>query len=138
MLWFVIAAGLSFYAYVRFDEWKNPRSKGKFEDYPKVKLQEKSSEVARPRQGSSTQESVDSGVLYLVTHSGFNSAKIGISSNSSQSSRLQDHTEHGWKIEGLWVFERLKSAEQIEGAVIAWWRNSLSLKPSCNRLTGIY
>jgi hypothetical protein len=31
------------------------------------------------------------------------------------------------------VFDRLRNAEQVEGAVIAWWRNTLSLPSSCKQ-----
>jgi hypothetical protein len=131
MIWFLLFCGLVWFGLVKYAEWKNPRLIGRFEHRPKVSLQEESTTVARPKQGSSRGETADSGVLYLVSHDGFNSVKIGISSNSSKGDRLQDHTQYGWKVDGLWVFDRLRNAEQVEGAVIAWWRNTLSLPPSC-------
>jgi hypothetical protein len=131
MILFLLFCAVVWFVGANYSDWVNPRSKGRSEHRPSVKLQEKSSSVARPKQGSSKGESADSGVLYLISHSGFNSAKIGISSNSSKGDRLQDHTQYGWKIDGLWVFDRLRNAEQVEGAVIAWWRNTLSHPPSC-------
>ncbi len=131
MIWFLLSCGLIWLGFVKYSDWKSPTSKGRNENRPKVALQEKGSSVARPKQGSSRGESLDSGLLYLISHNEFNSAKIGISSNSSKGDRLQNHTQYGWKVEGLWVFDRLRNAEQVEGAVIAWWRNTLELQPSC-------
>jgi hypothetical protein len=131
VIWFLLFCGLAWIGFTKYLQWKNPGIIGRREHRPMVSLQEKSSSVARPKQGSSKGETADSGVLYLVSHVDFNSAKIGISSNSSKGDRLQDHTQYGWKVDGLWVFDRLRNAEQVEGAVIAWWRNTLSLPPSC-------
>jgi hypothetical protein len=131
MIWFLLICGLIWFGFTKYSQWKNPSLIGRVEHRPKVALQELGSSVARPKQGSSRGETAESGVLYLVSHDGFNSAKIGISSNSSKGDRLQDHTQYGWKVDGLWVFDRLRNAEQVEGAVIAWWRNTLSLPPSC-------
>lgn len=133
MIWFLLICGLIWFGFTKYSQWKNPSLIGRGEHRPKVSLQKEGSSVARPKQGSSRGETADSGLLYLISHVGFNSAKIGISSNSSKGDRLQDHTQYGWKVEGLWVFDRLRNAEQVEGAVIAWWRNTLSLPSSCKQ-----
>lgn len=133
MIWFLLFCGLAWFGFTKYSQRTNPSALGRAEHRPKVSLQEQGSTVTRPKQGSSTGETADSGVLYLISHVGFNSAKIGISSNFSKGDRLQDHTQYGWKVDGLWVFDRLRNAEQVEGAVIAWWRNTLSLPSSCKQ-----
>ncbi len=126
LIFFVVLFGQPFYA-----EWRNPSSKGRSRYRPKTILQEIGEKFVQPKQGSSVEETGESGLVYLVSHSKFNSVKIGISSNSAKGNRLQDHTQYGWKVESLWSFDRLRNAEQVEGAVIAWWRNVLSLPSSC-------
>jgi len=114
-------------ASIALSQWRDPHSRGSSEYKPTVALQRKPRKAANPRQGSTRTTKSGAGYLYLISHPARRSLKVGISSSSSRSDRLADHQKYGWKVENLWVFDQFSNAEQLEGAVIAWWRNELRL-----------
>lgn len=132
MNWFVIICIAGFVIYILIKDQLDKSTKGDSNKRPKTKIQAKADNSLRPKQGSSqTPITSASGTLYLVTHSTFNAAKIGISNNDTANDRVGEHVSNGWSIEGLWTVPAFRDVEQIEGVVIAWWRNSLKLPPCC-------
>ena len=115
-----------------YSKWTDPSSRGDTAYRPTVELQKKSHKVSMPKQGSSKFETGGSGYLYLISNPTFNALKIGISNSASRTDRLADHIQYEWVVENLWSFDNFHNAEQVEGAVIAWWRNSLRAPHSCN------
>lgn len=126
-----VAASAGAYQIIRaFESFRNPKSRGDKKLKPSIPLQLPAHEVSRPRQGSSSNVyGAGSGYLYLISHANLQALKIGVSNNASQSDRVSDHVSQGWKVENIWTFNNFSSAERIEGAVIAWWRNELKLPP---------
>lgn len=107
------------------------RHKGKtanplFTNY-EYKVQGEADSIVQPKQGSKQIGAGSAGILYLVVHDGYRAAKIGITRADSENDRIQSHIERGWKLEKCWNFAQLKNAEQVEGSVVAWFRNVLKL-----------
>ena len=114
-----------------YSNWTDPLSRGDAAYRPSVELQKKSHKARKPKQGSSKFETGGSGYLYLISNPTFKALKIGISNSASQKDRLADHVQYGWVVESLWTFGNFRNAEQVEGAVIAWWRNALRAPHAC-------
>ena len=132
MTWLVLLIIFGFFYAVTHAKSRGPRSRGSTDDVPSVQFRKKARQVAKPRQGSVARQSTDSGIGYLVTSDRLNSAKIGMSSNSNNHDRVQDHLKNGWRLCEVWFFKSLQDAENVEASVIAWWRNVLNLRPSCS------
>ena len=62
--------------------------------------------------------------VYLITHAGYDAAKIGVSSTSGD--RLREHTRRGWEVV-ITVGVIGYIAKEIEAAILDWWRNMLLL-----------
>ena len=132
MTWLFLLLGFGFFYAVTHAKSHAPRSRGSTDIVPSVQFRKKARQVAKPRQGSATRQQTESGIVYLVTSDRLNSAKIGISSNSNNHDRVQDHLKNGWNLCEVWFFKSLQDAENVEASVIAWWRNVLNLRPSCS------
>ena len=64
------------------------------------------------------------GVVYLVTHTEFGAAKIGIADSSGN--RLKKHSTRGWKVLCT-VAVPGERAMLIEDEILNWWRGELAL-----------
>lgn len=65
------------------------------------------------------------GIIYLMVHSDFYAAKIGISSSVTKVDRILSHTKYGWELVARWDVETALLAEEIEQVVLDWWREEL-------------
>jgi len=61
--------------------------------------------------------------VYLIRHHELSAAKIGIMGRDSQ--RLVAHQRAGWGLVSMWEFEVGVDAQQVEAAVLTWWRDEL-------------
>jgi DNA-directed RNA polymerase subunit RPC12/RpoP len=64
------------------------------------------------------------GVVYLLRNDDWYALKIGITA-STRYSRIEQHEKHGWKSVATWPVATGDLAEQIENAVLLWWRVDL-------------
>lgn len=69
------------------------------------------------------------GVLYLILHYETSAAKIGVTSSSAITDRIQAHSNRGWTVLATWRLPTFGDAEAVESAILAWWRNELGLPP---------
>jgi hypothetical protein len=65
----------------------------------------------------------EAAIVYLVTHPGYGSAKIGITNTGA---RVRQHSRHGWQ---TLVTARVPGglAMTIEKEILDWWRAELAL-----------
>ncbi len=71
-------------------------------------------------------KAADDAVVYLITHTGFRAAKIGITDSSG--SRLKKHIACGWQVLCA-VAVPGDRAMLIEAEILDWWRGELALPP---------
>jgi hypothetical protein len=69
-------------------------------------------------------KATDDAVVYLITHTGFRAAKIGITDSSG--SRLKKHSTRGWQVLCT-VAVPGERAMVIEAEILDWWRGELAL-----------
>ena len=69
-------------------------------------------------------KAVDDAIVYLITHTGFRAAKIGITDSSG--SRLKRHITRGWQVLCT-VAVPGERAMLIEAEILDWWRGELAL-----------
>lgn len=69
------------------------------------------------------------GVIYLLENSTFDALKIGITSRAARKDRVGSHEQFGWGTVHVWDVETGAFAEQVETAVLRWWRSDLQLPP---------
>ena len=69
-------------------------------------------------------KAADEAVVYLITHTGFRAAKIGITDSSG--SRLKKHSTRGWQVLCA-VAVPGDRAILIEAEILDWWRGELAL-----------
>jgi recombinational DNA repair protein (RecF pathway) len=65
------------------------------------------------------------GIVYLMVHTDFYAAKIGITSSITKVDRIETHVKHGWQLLVRWDVETALRAEEIEQEVLSWWRDEL-------------
>jgi hypothetical protein len=65
--------------------------------------------------------------IYLMTHSDFQSHKIGIGNASSNKNRITEHKKMGWSLFKKKDYETGQIAFEIEQESLIWMRNSLKL-----------
>ncbi len=65
------------------------------------------------------------GIIYLMIHTDFFAAKIGITSSVTKVDRIDAHSKHGWQLVARWDVETALIAEAIEQQVLSWWRDEL-------------
>jgi hypothetical protein len=63
-------------------------------------------------------------MVYLITHSGYDAAKVGIT--DAAGSRLHRHRCRGWQVLGT-VKVPGEKALVIEARILEWWRAELAL-----------
>ena len=64
--------------------------------------------------------------LYLITHPDMKAIKIGVTGRDN-TDRVEAFATKGWSVVGTWEADRGHKALRAEGAVLRWWRESLSL-----------
>ena len=69
-------------------------------------------------------KAADDAVVYLITHTGFGAAKIGITDSSGN--RLKTHSTRGWQVLCT-VAVPGERAMLIEAEILDWWRGELAL-----------
>lgn len=69
-------------------------------------------------------------LVYLITHAGYGTVKVGIMSEGS--GRLLAHKRYGWQIAAT-VRVPGNVAPRIEDAILVWWRTDLGLPPYLSR-----
>jgi hypothetical protein len=69
-------------------------------------------------------KAADDAVVYLITHTGFRAAKIGITDSSG--SRQKKHITRGWQVLYT-VAVPGERAISIEAEILDWWRGELAL-----------
>jgi hypothetical protein len=72
-------------------------------------------------------KSGDAATVYLITHTGYGSAKIGIT--DAAGSRITKHAQRGWRALAT-VSVPGEIAVAIEKEILDWWRTELAL-PAC-------
>lgn len=72
----------------------------------------------------------DVAVVYLISHAGFGSLKIGITGTSDI--RLTHHRRHGWDVLAV-VTVPGRRAIEIERAILVEWRTGLGLPPHLSK-----
>jgi hypothetical protein len=75
-------------------------------------------------------KSGEAATVYLITHSGYGAAKIGIT--DAEGSRLRKHSQRGWQILTVARVEG-ELALAIEKDILDWWRADLALPPHLGR-----
>jgi hypothetical protein len=70
------------------------------------------------------------GILYLLKHEGFQALKIGVTSATARTDRVERHTQFGWEEVSRWDFENAAIAEIAESLVLSTWRRELGAPPA--------
>lgn len=65
------------------------------------------------------------GIVYLLERQDFFSAKIGITTPNSSTDRIAAHVKEGWRLVQSWTTDTASQAEDVEDAILSWWRNDL-------------
>ncbi len=73
------------------------------------------------------------GLVYLVRHEAFFSAKVGVTTSGARADRLQHHARGGWEVVGTWAVPTGEVAQSVETAVLRWWRAELGAPHSVSR-----
>jgi hypothetical protein len=64
------------------------------------------------------------GVLYLITHTGWQAAKIGITTKAARIDRLDAHAQYGWEVAHTWNLPTGANAYDAEQEVVSRWREA--------------
>ena len=70
------------------------------------------------------------GLVYLIEDKARSALKVGITSLTARSQRLEHHKKEGWAVVGTWTTASLVVARDVEKAVLRWWRDDLGLRPA--------
>jgi hypothetical protein len=65
------------------------------------------------------------GIIYLIRNDEFATLKVGITTTSARTDRLRDHSRAGWTLVEKWATPTGLDAENIENAILRWWRDEL-------------
>ena len=95
------------------------------------KAQQKPNRVHSQKR-SSSQTVQTPGLMYLVSNSKFDAAKIGITRGISDKDRVREHLKRGWVLEHFWGFNDFRDAEAIEGNVLSWFRYDRKVPIACS------
>lgn len=95
------------------------------------KAQQKSSR-AHNQKRSTSQAIQMPGLLYLVSNSKFDAAKIGVTRSIADKDRVREHLQRGWVLEQFWGFNDFMDAEALEGAILSWFRYDRKAPVACS------
>ena len=65
------------------------------------------------------------GIVYLIKSESFQALKIGVTTEAARRQRVEQHESSGWEVVEIWNFDNGQQAEQVETALLAWWRFDL-------------
>jgi hypothetical protein len=71
--------------------------------------------------------------FYIMSNQEFQSIKVGISNNESNSNRIKRHQKFGWELNKKYLFQTGKEAADIENSVLYWLRKVKKLNPHLSK-----
>lgn len=65
------------------------------------------------------------GIVYLLRNDSYRALKIGITTRTARTDRIQEHARSGWILLNKWETPTGLEAEILETAILDWWRKVL-------------